>query len=154
MTDMWHRIISLVVVAVYISSLLCGCSDENASQKNGLDSNDKIILSVNEESVSPEGITLNIKNELEETIFLNPWYRLEKLSEKGWVAVEPIQGVNWAEDDWQMSIYTDTQRSKEYLWEWYYGKLTTGEYRISVLILTGEKDTSSEYTLAATFSIP
>ena len=151
---MRQKFVVLIIGVTCILTLLYCCSNKNNYPLNAPNINDKIILSVNEESVTPEGITLNIQNELGKTIFLNPWYRLERLSEKGWVDVDPIQGVNWAVDDWQMAIYADTQNSKEYIWEWYYGELTTGEYRIMVIILTEENDRFAEYNLAATFSIP
>ena len=155
MTNVRHRFIILIVGVVCISSvLLYYCSNENAYPSSVPDINDKIVLSVNEESVSAEGITLNIQNELGKTIFLNPQYRLEKFSEKGWVEVDSVQGENWAEDDWQMAIYAGSRDSKEYLWKWSYGKLTTGKYRIIVLVLTEENDTLVEHNLAATFSIP
>lgn len=149
---MRFRLTALIFGMICISSFLCSCSLNNESQGISIDSDEEIILSVDEDSISAEGLTLNIQNVSERTIYLDPWYCIERRLDGDWESVEPAQGARWDQDDWRMSIYADTQESNDYFWEWYYGKLPSGEYRIIVLVLTDdENETSTAYNLAAEF---
>ena len=129
---------------------------EHTEEKIQIDSNSMIILLVDNDSVTTSGLTLNIQNETDNTIDYGAWYRLEKLQDKDWRSVEPLQGVSWAQDDWKKPVEPGAQATVDYCWDWYYGMLPAGKYRIIVSILAHEGsygDTLISYNLAAEFSV-
>ncbi len=128
------RFISLLFLGICFSTCLCACSREGSTQEIFIDGIEEIILDIDEDSISAEGLTLTVHNMSKKTIYLDPWYCLEKLTNGQWDAVEPVPGVYWTQDDWRLAIYEDCIESNDYLWEWYYGKLPAGEYRIIIYV--------------------
>lgn len=146
---------TIVIIGVLcIAIILCNYSKNQKPKTTATDVIEEIILTTNEQNIFPSGLTLNIQNTLTDTIYLEPWFRLEMLSDNSWVPVAPLSGATWSQDDWRMSIFPNTQEEINYTWDWYYGKLSPGEYRIIVSILrdTINKETIP-YKLASIFSI-
>ena len=113
-----------------------------------------VILTADKSSVSPTGLTLSIKNVSDNVIEYGAWYRLEKLQDEEWKQVEPIEGVSWAQDDWKKPVEPGSQETEEYNWEWYYGRLPAGDYRIVISVFKEmAPDYKRPFYYAAEFSI-
>lgn len=153
---MRFRLIVSILGAICIAVCLLRYSMKESTEMIYRDSNEDIVLTVNKESISSVGLTLNIENVSGNTIYLEPWYRLERLVDENWEMVDPLSGVCWIQDDWRMAIYTNTQESNEYFWKWYYGEQPSGDYRIIVSILIRNQDGTDSlhpYKFITTFSI-
>ena len=113
-----------------------------------------VILTADKSSVSPTGLTLSIKNVSDNVIEYGAWYRLEELQDEEWKQVEPIEGVSWAQDDWKKPVEPGSQETEEYNWEWYYGRLPAGDYRIVISVFKEmAPDYKRPFYFAAEFSI-
>lgn len=81
-------------------------------------------------------------------LFTGSKYELEKKIEEQWILVEPIQdSIAWNDDAWIININDNTEWEIE--WEWLYGTLPSGNYRISKEVSdfrkTGDYDTYIYY---------
>ena len=81
------------------------------------------------------------------------WYQLEKEVNGEWQELDYVltnSEIAWTDEAW--IINKDSETEFEENWEWLYGKLETGKYRITKevmdLKMTGDYDT---YTLTAQF---
>lgn len=110
-----------------------------------------ITLSV--ENVTPTGLTLvctqsggTPTGELQ----TGSWYILERLTEEGWTEVEWVPqkyDVAWTAEAWMIPKEDTVEWKVD--WEWLYGKLSPGTYRIGKSIddfrETGDYDTQNFY---------
>lgn len=111
---------------------------------------EKLYLSVDD--VSCDGITLAIKNKSDFSYGYGAFFRLEKRTgENDWVSVLPLEGVSWVQEDWISFVGPNENASISYTWDWYYGHIASGDYRILVEFST--EDRSSVSMVTAPFAV-
>lgn len=128
------KIIALVLVSMFILSIVgCGKHTDSDAQTNDSMHNEwGITLEV--ENVTPRGLSLvchqsggNSVSELETGSF----YVIQKLDESGWVNVKYAPhkyDIAWTAEAWL--IQKENTTTWDVNWEWLYGELPAGEYRI------------------------
>lgn len=113
-----------------------------------------VTMTVKGETVSSTGLTVVFKNTSEMTCIYGEFYALEAKSGDGWVEVPITFEGNYGFP--AIGYQLDKNGSSEWSthWEWLYGVLEPGDYRIIKDILdfrgTGDYD---QYYLSAEFSI-
>lgn len=162
----------LVVILTCIVSLtlLSGCngSEKNDSQTEQADTStnlkpsqfesindlEGVTMDVVEDSASSTGLKVVFENNSEKNCIYGSYYLLEtKISDK-WYEVSVVFEGDYGFDDEGFSL--DQSQTSEWSveWEWLYGILDAGDYRIVKDILdfrgTGDFD---KYYLAAEFSV-
>ena len=107
-----------------------------------------IDMYVKDNSITDSGLTLVIKNNTEYSIEYGEEYYLEKYENNEWVKV-PYKNDNFG---FNAIGYNATNEEREFKlnWEFMYGKLSKGQYRI-VKSFNFEKD--NKYQLSTEFSI-
>lgn len=142
-------------LVLILSFLLTGCNGENRelSPYNEVNSLNGISIEVMEETVKPTGLELVFQNTTDRADYsYSAWYRLEVYSQGEWLTMNPLPDVMWYQDDWDRPV--QTQKEMGYDWEWYYGELSSGEYRIVISLFDRPiKEDYFEYYIAANFSI-
>jgi len=144
----------LVVILICLVSLtlLSGCKgSEKFESINDLKG---VTMNVVEDSASSTGLKVLFENNSEKNCIYGSYYLLEmKISDK-WYEVPVVFEGNYAFDS--IGFPLDQSQSSEWSveWEWLYGVLDAGDYRIVKDISdfrgTGDFDT---YYLAAEFSV-
>jgi hypothetical protein len=116
---------------------------------------DGVTMSVKDNSVTSTGLVLEYINNTKHHCIYGEPFSLEKKTDESWNPVPVIIDGNYGFNS--IGYNLDPNSTQEYTldWEWLYGSLEKGEYRIAKDILdfrgTGDYDT---YLLAGEFSIP
>lgn len=129
------RLIKMIFIVISLI-VLSGCipSDEpvklEESKVEKVNELTNVRLEIVENTLSREGLTLLIVNDSEKTLVYNGSFSLEKKVDGNWYEVKDILGGNFGFED--IGYGTDPQDSSELVieWEWLYGKLNSGEYRL------------------------
>ena len=109
-------------------------------------------LDIHINSVSADSISLSINNTSTGTYGYGATFRLEKrFGRKTWSKLSPIRGAVWFQEDWFSYVRPGETSSISYKWDWYYGCLSSGDYRI--LVLLREEGHEESFMLSAEFSI-
>ena len=115
---------------------------------------DGVTMTVKETSVSPIGLTVVIENNSDSQCIFGEYFVLEKKIDDGWYQVPVEIEGNYGFEDIGYELNSGDKREWETDWEWLYGSLDAGQYRIVKDILdfrdTGDFD---KYFLAAEFRI-
>ncbi len=108
--------------------------------------------------VAPTGLVIlceQVDGEQQGELFIGSYYWLQVYEGEEWVAVEYVPqeyDVGWTEEAWIIAENDTTKWDVD--WEWLYGELPSGNYRIgktvSSLVEVGERVEQSYY---ATFEI-
>lgn len=110
-------------------------------------------MQVKDGTATPSGVTVTLKNVTETEYTYGESFTVQRKTDNGWIDVEPILD-NYAFND--IGYLLPAMGSKEVIvdWEWRYGKLPAGDYRIAKEALfvraPGDYDT---FTLFAAFTI-
>ena len=128
----------LIVILVVACMAMCGCQPSYPSPYEIVECEDGFVISVDEASVSPTGLTVVITNDTDQDYSYGAWYRVEKKKHDNWVQVNPI--TYWGQNDWLDGVGANSTKSIVYEWEWYYGELKPGEYRIVLELQPGESE--------------
>ena len=131
-------------------TLVPSCSFLGAENASGSSSSSDLILIVDD--VSASEITITVENASNYSYGYGAGFKLEELSEHNkWVPVNSLEGVSWQQEDWISYINPGEIIPISYSWDWYYGHLPSGNYRILVEFLT--EDANSSTIAHASFSI-
>ncbi len=152
----------ILLITLALSLLLTGCG--NVADKTSADgdsqsivqtekNNDKYGLTVTLEDITPTGLTMIFTQkdvEYEGELETGDYYKVEvKDSEGNWTEVE--QKIAEGTIGWHQIAYlikkNDTTKF-DINWEWIYGELSPGEYRIQKLLqqhISPEKINKAEY---------
>lgn len=106
--------------------LLVGCKTETKSEISPTDV-ENVTLRI--ENVSPIGATLIIKDTNETSDLYGEWYKIEKNIDGTWYDVATVID-NYAFSYIGYLTNDNNEVSFEINWEWLYGSLPTGTYRI------------------------
>lgn len=140
----------------------CAASDREASEgtdweptpDNTVNNLDGVTMTVKEDSVTPSGLTAIIENESDKQCTYGEYFSLEKESAGTWYQVPVILEDNYGFNEIGFDLPPGDVQEWTADWEWLYGKLDAGNYRIVKDILDvrqpGDYDT---YYLAAEFTI-
>lgn len=113
-----------------------------------------VRLEIVEDTLSREGFTLRIVNDSDKTLIYNGSFFLEQKVDGKWYERNDILGGKFGFED--IGYETDPQDSSELVikWDWLYGKLNSGEYRLikDVLDFRASGDYDKHY-LAVEFEI-
>ncbi len=126
------KIISLVIALACVALLLVACSNKSSDQ---VDKDSAYLpteienVSIRIFDVSSSGATVILKDTNEEPFLYGEWYSVEKYDGGQWTEVEPII-ENYG---FTMIGYIPDENDEvkfEINWEWLYGKLPEGSYRL------------------------
>ena len=106
--------------------LLVGCKTETKSEIFPTDV-ENVTLSI--ENVSPVGATLIVKDTNETSELYGEWYKIEKNIDGTWYDVATVID-NYGFSYIGYLTNDNNEVSFEINWEWLYGSLPTGTYRI------------------------
>ena len=129
----------LTVFILIMLALLCGCAQESAYQPTGAE-NVTMALS----DVTPTGAVVTIQDWNPEPFVYGEWYVIEQEKDGLWYEVKTkindygFNEIGWLTDD-------NGQLTMDVNWEWLYGKLPAGHYRI--LKQAGTEIIGAEFTV-------
>lgn len=134
--------LELVKLAAERDGELCGYPlyDPDAKPAQGTESG--ITLSVKEGTLTPSGGTFLLKNNFSEDYWYGEHYTLEKAQGESWVQLVPKEGTAW--HDIAYLLPKETENEMEIAWEWAYGKLPVGTYRIQTQAYPGEGNATDQ----------
>ena len=156
------RPLCLVVFIAISLTILSGCGDSTQSDKTTnwkpttyeiVNNFDGVTMDVKEGTVSPTGLTVVFKNNSDSEGLYGNNFSLEKKIDEKWHQVPTIIS-DYGFDGEGYSLPSKEDSEWNTSWEWLYGSLDMGQYRIIKDILdfrgTGDYD---KYYLAAEFTI-
>ena len=112
---------------------------------------DDVTMEIVEGTLTNTGATIVITDLSGENNTYGEWYRIDKLEDGKWYELEDIVA---GDVGWHMigySVGDDNQLTMDVDWEWLYGPLESGEYRI-VKAFSGDNPYDIKY-VAAEFTI-
>jgi hypothetical protein len=113
-----------------------------------------VTMTVKEGSVSSTGLTVSFKNNSDKQCIYGEYFLLEKKINENWYQVPVVIDGEHGFDAIGYDLASGKEGEWKVNWDWLYGSLDTGEYRIVKDILdfrkTGDYD---KYYLAAEFKI-
>ncbi len=156
------KYISLFFLLSIFLFVLAGCSSKdlpllnndkmlnNEQEEKEALSNDILGISFAAEGVTKTGIKLVCiqgNKDFSEELFTGSSFWLEKKEENQWISIESILDFAWTSEAWIINKNSKTEW--EINWEWLYGELTAGSYRLGKEVTafreTGDFDTYIYY---------
>ena len=129
----------LTAILFVLLALLCGCAKESAYQPAGAEN---VTMSLSD--VTPTGVTVVIQDDNREPFVYGEWFVIEREKDGEWYEVKTkitdygFNEIGWLTDD-------NGQLTMDVNWEWLYGKLPAGHYRI--LKQAGTEIIGAEFTV-------
>ena len=114
----------LTAILFVLLALLCGCAKESAYQPAGVEN---VTMTVS--NVTPTGVTVVIQDDNREPFVYGEWFVIEREKDGVWYEVKTkitdhgFNEIGWLTDEHGQLTMTVN-------WEWLYGKLPAGQYRI------------------------
>lgn len=146
------KLVMFVLVLIFMLTF-AGCSQNTDSDEQTSDvMQNKWGITLETENVTSKGLTIVCHHSGGENVFkliTGRYYVIQKLDKAGWADVEYIlqEPVGWPADDWPITKEGTTKWDVD--WEWLYGELPAGEYRIGKEIMnfrgTGDYDEEMVY---------
>lgn len=144
---------------------LVGCGSERNSSSatdweptiyESVNNLDGVTMAFKEGTITATGGTVILKNDSNKEYVYGSQFSLEKNINGDWYQV-PIVEENYGFTDIGYQLSISKVEEWEMDWEWLYGKLETGEYRMVKGILdsgeAGEYEEYEEYDLTAEFTV-
>jgi hypothetical protein len=115
---------------------------------------DDVKMTIKEGSVLPSGLTVVFENASQYQCIFGEFFILEKKINGAWYEVAVTINGNYGFRDIGYDLAAGEVREKEVDWQWLYGDLSNGEYRIvkDILNLRGAGDFDTYY-LSWSFTI-
>lgn len=129
----------LTVILLILLALLAGCAKESAYQPTGAAN---VTMTVS--GVTPAGAVVTIQDCNPEPFVYGEWFQIEREKDGLWYEVKTkitdygFNEIGWLTDD-------NGQLTMDVNWEWLYGKLPAGHYRI--LKQAGTEIIGAEFTV-------
>ncbi len=148
----------LICIAVF-SVLLAGC-EENKEETDWEPTDHEIVnnaeditMTIKKGTVSPTGLTVIIKNDSEGEVTYGEPYELEKEINGAWYKV-PVLVEDYAFIEIAYVLQPGESNEWKVDWEWLYGSLEEGKYRIIKEVLNyREPGDTDRFYLAAEFTL-
>lgn len=152
---------AFVIVLLLLGVIFSGCGKEAAPPKNMNPTEHEkvndlkgVTMTVKEGTVSPTGLTLVLENNSQKECIYSESFLLEEKSNDQWYQVPVVIEGDYGFDDIAYPLNLGDKGEWQVNWEWLYGILDKGEYRIIKDVLNfkenGEFDT---HYLAAEFTV-
>lgn len=136
----------ILLVVLLMTIVFTGCESSSIGIIGGADGPTAIYVSEDDkwgitllaENVTNSGITLKIKQKGGKDVkelSTGTWYELEKFEDNAWVKVSTNPLIDYA---WEMVAYNIKPSGVtefEVDWEWLYGKVSPGAYRLAKEIM-------------------
>lgn len=157
----------LLILFVCVAFGVIGCSNEKEEQTSALNNReyvptshetvnnlDGVTMRVKEGTMSSTGLTVVFENKTDKEIIYGDPYTVEKNMDGKWFEVPDILDGNYGFVDIGYGLGPSSTNEWEVDWEWLYGKLDKGKYRlvkyVSDFRQSGDYD---QYYLAVEFEI-
>lgn len=155
-TFMNKKNLTVLIVMTVLSCLnFYGCSKKDAMSESTYDVNNfnDAYISVVGSSVTSESISVTVSYTGINTGLLGKWFIIEICQDNKWYEI-PLIIQNYDVDGEAYPIGASSSRTMDYDWQYLYGSLPEGQYRIITRITDFIKAGDfKEYYLAAPFSI-
>ena len=126
--------IVLILCNLIIISILTGCNKDNekfiVKKSAELNEIDGVTMTIKDKTLNETGATIIITDNTGKNNIYGEEYRIDKLVNDKWEKMNIIVDGNYA---WTLIGYyvdEDNKLEMKINWEWLYGKLDSGEYRI------------------------
>lgn len=155
-----NKLLAIISGLIVTFSILVGCGFNNApmkaSQYANVNNFDNIEMTIVPGSITPTGLTVEFSSSNMNQCIYGQFFALEMLKNSKWFTVPYSSNVKgeiaFTEEGYMISKGEIKQFQED--WDWLYGKLSSGQYRIikeiSDFRAPGDSD---KYYLAAEFSI-
>lgn len=142
---------TIVIICVVILAGLNILMRTNFTEYNNYDG---VTMTLDDSNLSETGISLVVKNEIDKELTFGEDYTLEKKILGQWYRVMHKPSMIFKSVGWDAIGYPVSQKSErtfEINWEWLYGNLKEGNYRIVKKFIVNYPES---YNLAVEFIIP
>ena len=150
--------ICILLFAVFIAAASCDNKSNNygtATIYDTVNNVEGLTLDIKENTVSESGLTIIIKNETQDEYTFGSSYCVEKQIDGKWYEVPHIiENAGWNAVGYSVGENGIREMELEKRWEWLYGKLSPGNYRIiKDCIYSRSPGDYDEYYIAANFTL-
>ncbi len=145
----------LLILLFALTCLLTACSTKECqNNKYVLDEFEYASIEIVDNNITDTGLTLKLTYNGENSGTYGSWYELQVKERDCWVDVEVVVDGEYAFTDIGYQVPPGGSFRLQVDWEWLYGALSKGEYRIitRVLDFRGSGDFDEHY-LSAEFTI-
>lgn len=157
---MTKKLLTMILIGVLIFALSSCSADmpENNSdietEYEAVNAFEGVTLGVKEGSITPAGLTLVFHNNQDAEHIYGSFYGIERKNGDKWTKIEYVIKENVGWDDMAYIVPANQSVEEAVDWEWLYGSLNAGEYRIIKEVLDYEAPGEYKtYYLAAEFVI-
>jgi hypothetical protein len=138
----------LIIISLLTIITLTGCTNNRIGEKTPHKvTNDKITMEVKQGTLTDSSATIIMTNKTEEEYTFGEPYHLEIKNNNTWYILEPKEDLFFTMPAYSLKAGESVE--KEYNWEYAYGKLKKGTYR---LVTDFSKEPNKIY-VAAEFTI-
>ena len=125
------KLIAFVLIIFCLTVLLSGCEKESEYEATMVPN---VIVRISD--VSSTGATLTIKDTNQNPFEYGEWYCIEKEDNGKWVEVKTvIDDYGFSDIAYMLDENNESREMKFNIdWEWLYGELPTGRYRILKMV--------------------
>ncbi|MFE8701492.1 immunoglobulin-like domain-containing protein [Cytobacillus sp. FJAT-54145] len=158
--ERYFRLLLCIAMSLII---LSGCGSSSNSSKGAdweptlhetVNNLNGVMINVKQGTVSSTGLTVIFENNSDKQCIYGEYYLLEKKIEGRWYQVPIVLDGNYGFNDIGYGLDPSDVREWTVDWDWLYGSLDTGEYRIVKDILDFRKSGDyDKYYLTAEFTI-
>lgn len=145
----------LTLLLVIISIISIYISSEYLSNKKKQLSTDLVTMKVKEDTITSKSATFTLKSHKKDSLpyIYGEDYYIEKKENDDWSTLVPII-EDFGFNDIGFTLFGGDEREIEVVWEWLYGDLPIGEYRIvKSIFLDSDIDTVGQNYIEAEFII-
>lgn len=138
----------LIIISILTIFILTGCTNEDIGAKSKYDiTNDQVTMRVKEGTLTNSQAIITMINNTEINFTYGEPYHLEKKVNGTWYELEPIEEVYFTMPAYVLKAKESVE--KEYNWEYGYGKLKKGTYRLVTDFSNGKEQiyASAEFTI-------
>lgn len=140
---MIKKIFSIILCGILLFGI-AGCKFTNNFDIGGvsditINDNSNVTLSIKDKTLKNTGVTLILENDSDKLLRYDEYYKMEIKKDKEWHAIN----VELYFDDPLWGVKQNSKEEFELNWEYGYGRLAPGEYRIIKKVYF-ETDTSEE----------
>lgn len=139
------RKLKLLVVAVVITFIMSGCnSNSDKSKVKNLNLLEDIMLQFKENTLSLNGVVIEIINSSNQSITYGSEYFLEVKRNGEWFVTPYIVGGNYGNTDMEYLLNANRTVEMEIKWIDSHGELSTGDYRLLKHVTPRNADRTDE----------
>lgn len=150
------KVLSIVLAVMIIANIVALFTDYRAAKKNEQYGINSFVKEINDQRLTVVLECSGVHNEDYLYVDTGPWHEIQKRTIFGWVKLRCLQDL-WTVGT--VNKYDITEKDEVYelnvFYQWYYGKLRRGTYRLAYPIKTEKNgDEKLEGYFYTTFQIP